>query len=133
VLIFLDTNIVIYFVEQMPDWGALAAARVNSLRSAGDQMAVSDLVRMECHVGPLLDGDAVTLAAFDAFFALPEVRVVGITSTMCDRAAAIRAAYRFRPMDALHLAAAVEAGCDVFLTNDNRLSGFPDVRIEVLA
>jgi hypothetical protein len=32
----------------------------------------------------------------------------------------------------LHLAAAIEAGCDRFLTNDNRLTTFPDLPVEVL-
>ncbi len=34
--------------------------------------------------------------------------------------------------DALQLAAAVEGGCGLFLTNDRRLSGFPDIPVEVL-
>ncbi len=34
--------------------------------------------------------------------------------------------------DALHLAAAIESGCDVFLTNDNQLASFTDITIEVL-
>jgi hypothetical protein len=33
---------------------------------------------------------------------------------------------------ALNLAAAMESGCDVFLTNDNQLANFPDITIEVL-
>ena len=34
--------------------------------------------------------------------------------------------------DALHLAAAIESGCDVFLTNDNQLANFPHIRVEEL-
>jgi hypothetical protein len=34
--------------------------------------------------------------------------------------------------DSLHLAAAVEAGCDRFLTNDTRLSAFTALPVEVL-
>lgn len=34
--------------------------------------------------------------------------------------------------DSLHLAAAVEAGCDRFLTNDQRLAAFPDMTVELL-
>ncbi len=34
--------------------------------------------------------------------------------------------------DALHLVAAVEDGCGLLLTNDHRLSGFPDIPVEVL-
>jgi len=34
--------------------------------------------------------------------------------------------------DSLHLAAAVESGCDRFLTNDARLSAFTAIPVEVL-
>jgi|SRR4051794_29130606 len=41
-------------------------------------------------------------------------------------------AVNFKLVDALHPAAAVEARCDRFLTNDARLARFPDVAVEVL-
>ena len=50
-IVFLDASFVIYFVQQPPLWGAKAAARLAALKAAGDRMAVSDLVRMECRVG----------------------------------------------------------------------------------
>ena len=34
--------------------------------------------------------------------------------------------------DALHLAVAIESGCDVYLTNDNHLSKFADLTVEEL-
>jgi predicted nucleic acid-binding protein len=34
--------------------------------------------------------------------------------------------------DAFHLATAIEAGCEVFLTNDNQLANFPDFTVEEL-
>ena len=39
---------------------------------------------------------------------------------------ALGAAFHF------HLAAAIEFGCDVFLTNDNQLATFPDITVEEL-
>jgi predicted nucleic acid-binding protein len=39
---------------------------------------------------------------------------------------------RYGLANAFHLAAAVEFGCDVFLTNDNQLANFPDITVEVL-
>jgi predicted nucleic acid-binding protein len=50
----------------------------------------------------------------------------------CDRAARIRAQYGFKPLDALHLAAAVEHGCTRFLGNDAKLKRFPDIVVELL-
>ncbi len=130
--VFVDANILIYHLEANPDFGARASARLAGLHGAGDQVVVSDLVRMECRVGPLKSGDSALLAGYDGFFAAPGVQVVGLTPSVCDRAAAIRAAYGFRSPDALNLAAAVESGCGSFLTNDVRLSRFPDLTVEAL-
>jgi predicted nucleic acid-binding protein len=74
----------------------------------------------------------VTLRRFDAFFTAPGMQVLPVTPAVCDRAALIRAQHRFKLGDALNLAAAVEGGCNVFLTNDVRLSAFPDIIVEVL-
>jgi predicted nucleic acid-binding protein len=132
VLIYLDSNIVIYAVEQPPGWGARAAARLAVLHTSSDHPVVSDLTRLECRVGPLISSDAAILARFDAFFAAPGIQVIGLSAAVCDRAALIRARYRFRLADAMNLAAAVESGCSVFLTHDLRLSHFPDLVVEVL-
>ena len=131
-IVFLDANVVIYLVEQTALWGPKASARYAALLAAGDEPAVSDLVRMECRVGPLKTGNAIVLNDFAAFFASPDVHVFPITTAVCDRASAIRAAYGFKPLDALHLAAAMENRCGLFLTNDTRLNRFTSIPIEVL-
>jgi predicted nucleic acid-binding protein len=129
---YLDANVVIYLIEIAAVWGPKAAARIGRLRAAGDEVAVSDIARLECLVGPLTTGDAVLVADFDAFFRNPGVLVLPVTAADCERAARIRAVYRFQALDALHLAAAVEHGCGMFLTNDAALAGFPDVPVEIL-
>lgn len=45
-----------------------------------------------------------------------------------DRATEIRARYRCGVADSVHLAAALASGCDLFPTNDLRLTGFPDMQ-----
>jgi uncharacterized protein len=132
VRVFLDTNIVIYLIEQPPVWGSPAAVRFRAFRDSGEEFAVSELVRMECRVHPLSTNDQTTLAQYEAFFQSAEMQVIAISRAVCDRAAEIRANRGFRPLDSLHLPAAVEAGCDLFLTNDQRLANFRDVRIDVL-
>jgi len=87
---------------------------------------------MECLVGPLKSNNTAVQASFHAFFARFDVRVVAITAAVCDRAARIRAAHGFKPMDSLQLAAAVEHGANVFLTADARLSSFTDLTVEIL-
>jgi uncharacterized protein len=131
-IVHLDTNIVIYAVEDPPILGALALARLTALRGSGNTFMVNDLTRMECLVGPLKTGNTVVESEFRGFFAATGMQVVAITSAVCDRAALIRATTNFKPMDSLQLAAAVIHGANVFLTNDTRLSSFSGLTIEVL-
>jgi hypothetical protein len=77
------------------------------------------------------------------FFSGPKLRTLGLTAATYARASAIRGGHtypaipptqpkRYGLADALHLATAIESGCDVFLTNDNQLSNFPDITVEEL-
>ncbi len=131
-LIYCDSCILMYFFDHTRPFNVRATNRLTALAAAGDHVAVSDLVRLECRGKPIMTGDAAKLAVFDAFFVRPDVRIVPITTAVFDRATQIRAAHKFRLGDSLHLAAAAESGCDRFLTNDNRLSVFTDIPVEVL-
>ncbi len=132
-MVSLDASPVIYHVEQPPTWGPKASARIAAMVAAGELLAVTELVRMECLVGPLKKRDAHLLDDFRTFFNLPDVRVLPITAAVGDRAAMIRATHGFKPLDSLHLGAAVEHGCTRFLTNDSGLKLFPDIPVEVLS
>lgn len=132
-ILFLDTNIVIYVVEGNPSFAPKAVARLAVAQSAGDSFMISDLTRMECLVGPLKTNDMAVQASFHAFFARPDVQAAAITAAVCDRAARIRAAHNFKPMDALQLAAAFEHGAGIFLTADARLRSFTSLTVEVLS
>jgi predicted nucleic acid-binding protein len=131
-LIYCDSVVLIYLLDYMGPFQVRARTRIRALESAGDTIAISDLTRLECRVKPLRTADTASLAQFDSFFAHPDVRVVSLTTAAYDRATLLRATYNFKLADALHLAAAFEAGCDRFLTNDARLSRCPDITIEVL-
>ncbi len=131
-LVYCDTVILIYFLDNKGSDHVRAANRIAALRASGDLIAVSDLSRLESRVGPLRRGDAAILTAFDQFFAQTDVQIVGITKTVFDRATNIRATHNFKTPDAIHLAAAVEAGCGLFLTNDAQLLRFTDIPVELL-
>ncbi|MDY0165623.1 MAG: type II toxin-antitoxin system VapC family toxin [Thermoguttaceae bacterium] len=131
--VYLDSVMIIYYLDHVGNLQARAARRLAELKVAADTIVVSDLVRLECRVDPIRKRDNVRLARFDGFFAHPDVQTTSLTAVVCDRAAQIRAETGYKTIDALHLAAAVESGCHVFLTNDVRLSSFPDLDVEILA
>lgn len=130
-IVYLDTNIVIYAVEHNPLFSPMTRTRLAAVRASGDRLMISDLTRMECLVGPLKSGDAAVMADYQTFFGVTQV--VPITAAVCDRAAQIRATHNFKPMDALQLAAAVEHGTNVFLTADAQLASFTDLTVEILS
>lgn len=86
-LVFVDANILIYHLESTPNLGARASARLAAIRAAGGQVVISDLIRLECRVGPLKLGDGSLLSLYDRFFAIPSVRVAALTPAVCDPAA----------------------------------------------
>jgi uncharacterized protein len=131
-IIYWDSVITIYLLDHTGSFQARARARLAVLEKAGDQIAVSDLSRLECRIKPIRTGDAASLAQFDAFFARPDVQRVPLSTAVYDRATLLRATYNFKLGDSLHLAAAIEAGCDLLLTNDHRLSKCTEIRTEVL-
>lgn len=131
-LSYLDSVIVIYAVEGLPPFRARALALLAALEASGDLVAVSDLTSLECRVKPIRMGDDALLADYDAFFGSPDIVRVPLSTSVYDRATEIRARHNFKLGDGLQLAAAVEAGRQVFLTNDTRLGRFPDIAVEVL-
>jgi predicted nucleic acid-binding protein len=105
---------------------------LSALRAARDQVVVNDLTRLECRVKPIQLNDPQRLAKFDGFFAQTDVLKAPLTRAVYDRATLIRAQYAFKTLDAIHLAAAIEADCDAFLTHDTLLARFTDLPVEVL-
>jgi uncharacterized protein len=132
-LVYLDTVICIYAVEGALSFQARAKARLVTMRTVGDQPAISDLTWLECRVKPIRLGDVVALADMEAFLTGSDVVRVPMPTAAYERACQIRAVNNFKLADALHLAAAIESGCGLFLTNDRRLSSFSDITVEVLA
>ncbi|HET6879865.1 MAG TPA: PIN domain-containing protein [Pirellulales bacterium] len=131
-LVYCDSVILIYFFDHTGHFNVRATSRLAALAAANDRIAFTDLVRLEYRIAPLRSNDAVKLGIFDAFCIRQDVQFLPITTAVFDRATTIRATFNFKLGDSLHLAAAVEGGCDRFLTNDNRLSRFTDIVVEVL-
>jgi len=119
--VYLDSCIAIYLIEQR---GALAKAIRSRLAppDAMPQVAYTDLTRLECRVWPLREGRTELLEAFDNFFSTPGFLRIGLDADLFDLATELRARQGLKTPDALHLAAALSAGCDEFWTNDDRLA-----------
>jgi predicted nucleic acid-binding protein len=128
--VYLDSSPIIYLVEQMAPFAAKVLTRIGT---PGIILASSDLALLEALVKPVRNNDVALVQEFDKFFAVQIVARIPFTESLFRRAADIRARHNFRTPDALHLAAAVEGACDLFLTNDAGLTSFTQVPVEIVA
>lgn len=133
-MICLDADCTIYFVEQHPVWGPKITQRLVDWRTQGHQVVVSDLARTECLAAPYARSDFALIADYLAFFNDPEVQTLPLTAEVCQRAAQLRAATNFqlKVPDCLHLAAAIHHGCGLFVTHDAQLARCGLIPIEWL-
>lgn len=127
--IYLDSAPVIYVVERHARYAEYLDTR---LSIPGDTLVASDLTRLECRVLPVREGNHRVLQDFDDYFETRVSEMIRLTREVIDMATLIRARYGFATPDAIHLSAALVSGCDVFLTNDNRLARFDAMSVEVI-
>lgn len=119
---YLDSNTIIAIVERQ---SAFTPAQERFLKAvdAGEIRVFSSGVALaEYLVKPIRDGDRVRLGALLRFFederTLP---LVPADRGIFVRAAELRALDYLQLPDAIHVACAIRAGCDVFLSADRRL------------
>ena len=116
-LIYLDTCLLIYLVEDRDGRGA---AVERSMQSATDaRFAISPLVRLEAYVKPLRDGDMMLHRRYER--ATSHYALLSLDVSAYDQAALLRARFGLRTPDALHLACAQLHDCTALWTNDQRL------------
>jgi predicted nucleic acid-binding protein len=129
--IYWDSCVLIYRVQQVAPWAEVIAQKFASQLDAV-RLYATHLVRLECRVLPLREGNLELLAQFDQFFAQPEVEIVPLDGRVVNLAPELRAEYQLKTPDALHLAAAISSDCDEFWSNDDRLIKIAGSRIKVI-
>jgi predicted nucleic acid-binding protein len=117
-LIYLDACLVIYFVERHPRWGKSVADAMDN--ADGAQFAVSPLVKCECLVGPIANGDLASQRDFMDLFKL--FATLAMPESVYLQAAQLRGRFGLKTPDALHLACAQHHRCEALWTNDARLA-----------
>ncbi|AXH35101.1 PIN domain-containing protein [Humibacter sp. BT305] len=116
-LIYLDSSIVI---SALQDAGSLGRTVREALAATAEIPATSDLVRLECRVRPIREGDFALATEFDRI--LDEFEQLTLDSGVYRVAADIRARFGLKTPDALHVAAAQVHRCVAFWTSDRQLN-----------
>lgn len=130
--IYLDAAAFIYSVERIEPYRTLLDPVWRQARSGQFTVVSSELVVLETLVKPLRDGNRVLEGLFRSLLDSNEVRLIPTTLALWEQAAEIRATTRLKTPDSLHAASAINAKCNLFITNDSDFRRVPDLPVEVL-
>ncbi len=118
-LVGLDTSVFIYRLERGTPFGDPAALVLEAVASGIVRGVTSALTLMELTVKPLQTGRAELADRYETLVTtFPHLSVAELDRPTLRRAAELRARYRLRPVDALHVAACLQHGATAFATND---------------
>ena len=116
--IYLDTCIIIYFVENNPLYSSKIENLMKSLSNV--EFCFSSMTILETLVIPLRNKDLQLQKTYRLFF--DSQKFLSIENQIYEKAAQLRADFSsLKTPDALHLATALHHNCDEFWTNDDRL------------
>jgi predicted nucleic acid-binding protein len=128
-----DTAPIIYYVEQSPRYFAVVD-RIFHLVASGQLVAATSVITLaEVLVHPYRQGNQRLADEYKAFLLhSDDFRTMSIDDAAADQAARLRAKYQLLTPDAIQLAMAVNAGFQVFLTNDRGLQRVTEIRVLIL-
>jgi predicted nucleic acid-binding protein len=120
--IFLDSNLFIYHLEDLGPRGNRANFIFERLSNRNDTILTSTLTVGEVLVKPIRTGNRTLEAKYKDLLREPEVKVLSFDRAAGEIFARIRQDRAIKAPDAIQLATAASAGCDLFITNDDRLT-----------
>ena len=122
--LYLDTNIIIYAIEQGNRWTELLRALFAAIDRGEVRAVTSELTIAEVLTKPYAVGADDLVQRYQTVLSGEgALHVVPVDRSVLDPAAQLRAQTRLKLMDAIHIATAIDRLCDACLSNDIRLGG----------
>ena len=120
--VFWDTNLFIYLLEGPSELSAKVRHLGQRVMERGDQLYTSTLAMGEVLVKPMEQGKPELAARYEGALAPPTILLLPFDRACARIYARLRQDKTIPAPDAMQLACAAQAGCDLFITNDDRLS-----------
>jgi predicted nucleic acid-binding protein len=133
--VFIDTAPIIYFIEAHPDFGPLTKQLFERIQSGKLQALSSVITLTEVLPKPVETGNEKLARKFARFLRNgTNFQLVEISADIAERAGRLRGKYpALKTIDAIQLAAAIDAEAQAFITNDKRLSQIRETTVIVLS
>lgn len=124
----LDTNVLIYFLEDHPRYGAWCASLFDLIERGQNTAVTSTITLLELLVQPYRDQkDELAQKVFALTSTYPKLEWMPLTMNLADRAAELRARYRLSAPDAIQLATAIGHKAVYFYGNDRGLQRVKEI------
>ncbi len=120
--IFFDTNLFIYMIEDTGERAARVRRIVERMSERGDELLTSTLTLAEVLAKPVEAGDDDIADRYEKLLSSPGISVIDFNRPAARLYARLRQDKTLKAPDAIQLACAGSAGCDLFITNDDRLA-----------
>jgi predicted nucleic acid-binding protein len=120
--IFFDTNLFIYFLEDQGERSARVNEILEHMSERHDELLSSTLTLAEVLVKPLASGDIALADRYEKLLSSPGVSLLPFDKSSARIYARLRVDRTLKAPDAIQLSCAAAARCDLFITNDDRLS-----------
>ncbi len=128
----LDTMCFIYVLEANPDFLEESQSWLSLVESGRVEGTASVLTATEMLSHPLRAGRPDIAAYYSTHLRnIPNLDLAPIDLATAHEAARLRASWGLRTADALHLASAIRAGADVFVTADRQIAR-ADVGLDIV-
>lgn len=131
-LVGIDSNIFIYYFEENAQFDKASKKIFDGLSVKIIHGVTSVLTLAEVLSKKGLP-DNIALDLEESFFEIPNLAILEVNRSIAKDAAKIRRKYGFRTPDAIQLATALNSKAKAFITNDERLKRFKELKVILLS
>jgi predicted nucleic acid-binding protein len=128
-----DSSTFIYYIEKHPTYFNLTKAFFEYVSRGDLEILASTLTLTEVLMKPIQAQNTRLQTEYgDLLLNTQNVATVVVDKTVAIEAAELRARHNLKTPDALHVASALVAGCDAFLTNDSGIKRVTEITVLTL-
>jgi predicted nucleic acid-binding protein len=132
-LLGVETAPFIYYTESRPIYFDKMSTIFQRMNQGQFEILCSVITLSETLNKPMKANDQMLVSVYNSLFEdTYGLTLFSVNKTIARKAAELRAKYGLKTPDALHVATALEAGCQAFLTNDMGLKRVSEIRVLVL-
>ena len=132
--VYVETSPYIYFLEESEDYAEMVSELFAYVEQNDIFIYSSVVVLTEVLVKPLATGNKELYRQYQHVLRKSKiVSLTPVTAKIARNAAQLRATYKLRTPDALHIATAIQWECDAFITNDIALKRVTELNVIAFA